>query len=351
MLSFQRILVALVAIAAFLLMPGEESSAVPGAGGLPLFSVNAIGPAWDITPAPSPFGPATCVAADILTAAGAGPAGPCGARVLPAPPGPVPDGMSAAPGDLGLDLVGGPFTDDLDGLSYGEALGVTPVADFDFSVDAAPPVGVTTAAGLSCGVGPSDVTIEAAALQAQGDIFTTAGTPPGCNTQFTDELALGLIAPNPGFPPAPPLDDMDALTEFPFAPGACTLVGGFFPTSCAAFSVDAASAVLGAPIAPDACFLLFGDAASILVPPGTPPILPCMPLGCPPPGGIPCNAVSSAALGLVPADDLDALCWFDADGDLLPDLPNSFIPGAGDYYLFSLTPGSPTLYPPALPTS
>jgi len=328
--SFRPFLVALVAISAFLLMPSEESSAFPGAGGLPLFSVNAVGPAWDITPAPSPGGPQTCVAADLLAAPGMGLGGPCGARVAPAPAGPVPDGISAAPIDLGLDLFGA-FSDDLDAVSYGEALGVTPVADFDFSVDAAPANGgVTTAAGLSCGVGPSDVTIEAAGAEAQGDIFTTAGTPPGCNTQFSDEGALGLIAPNPGFPPMPPLDDMDALTELPpFMLVGCSLFGGLVVLRCPAFSVDAASAVLGAPIAANACSAALGNAASILVPPGTPPILPCLPGGCPPPGGIPCNAVSSVALGLVPADDLDALCWFDADGDLLPDLPNSWPPVPG----------------------
>jgi hypothetical protein len=84
--------------------------------------------------------------------------------------------------------------------------------------------------------------------------------------------------------------------------------------------------------------------ADLLVPPGTPAYTQ-LPSGCPA-GGKPCVAVTAASLGLVPGDDLDALCWFDRDiaggiGNGLPDLP--FAAGGPDQYYFSLTPTSPTL--------
>lgn len=322
-----------VAALAFLLSPTGGSQATPGLGGTPVFSVSTIGPAHDISPVPAAFG-MTCTSADVLTLPGAGPAGPCGARLAPAPPGPVPDAVTAAPIDSGLNLVGGPFTDDLDGLSFSEAVGVA--ADYDFSVGPAPANGGTTV-GVACGLPPT-VASEAAMLQAQGDMFTTAGAPVGCNVQFFDEAALGLIAPNPAAPGMPPLDNVDAMAEFPFFPGPCTAVGGTFATSCAAFTVTAGSAVLGAIPPSVPCLGAAADGATILVPPGSPPN-PCTPAGCPP-GGIPCIAVPAAFFGLVPGgDDIDALCWFDINGNLIPDTPLSTSP-FGDMYMFSLTPGS-----------
>ncbi|MBI1886214.1 MAG: thrombospondin type 3 repeat-containing protein [Chloroflexi bacterium] len=135
---------------------------------------------------------------------------------------------------------------------------------------------------------------------------------------------------------------MDALADFAFSPGPCTLVGGTFFTTCPAFSVAAGSAVLPAIAATPAVCIAPGlpaDSGSILVPPGTPAIPPCLPGGCPP-GGLPCITIPSVSMGLIPGpggDDLDALCWWD-DGDLVPELP-----GLGDWYLFSLAPGSPSL--------
>jgi len=335
---FRISLIFAVAGLALLLSPTGGSHATPGVGGTPIFSVSTIGGAWDVSPAPVAFG-MTCTSADVLTMSGAGPAGACAPRLGPAPPGPVPDAVTAATIDAGLNLVAGPFTDDLDGLSFREAVGAVPVADYDFSVDPAPPNGGTTV-GIPCGP-PPNVNSEATAgggPEAQGDIFTTAGAPAGCNVQFMDEGAMGLIAPNPGAPGMPPLDNVDALAEFPFIGGPCTAVGGTFLTICAAFTVTAGSAVLGAipPSAP--CGGLPADGATILVPPGAPPTV-CTPAGCPP-GGIPCVALPAMFLGLAPAgEDIDALCWFDVNANMLPDLPLTMFPG-GDMYMFSLAPGS-----------
>jgi hypothetical protein len=111
---------------------------------------------------------------------------------------------------------------------------------------------------------------------------------------------------------------------------------------CPLFSVDAGSAIVGTddpkgePI----------EAASLLVPPGMRPIPPFLPTGCPV-AGKPCVAIPALKLGLLPDDDLDALCWFDREEDDetppngLPDLP--LATGGIDQYYFSLTPGSPTL--------
>jgi hypothetical protein len=333
----------------FVLNPAGSSDATPGAGGIPLFSVSTIGPAHDITPAPAAFG-LTCTSADIL---GAPPTSgiPCAPRVAPAPPGPVPDGLTASPIDLGLNLVAGPFTDDLDGLSYGEVLSVVATADYDFSVSAAPANGGTTVGApvaAACAPFVPNVTTQAAALEAQGDIFTTAGVPAGCNTQFTDEAALGLIAPNPAAPGVPPLDNMDALAEYDgMGAFACTFGGGLFvAVQCGAFTVSAGSAVLPAiPPAPGICFGVPADAATILVPPGTPNpggFNPCMPpAGCPV-GGPPCIAVPFFTLGLTGPglNDIDALCWFDVNANGVPDLPLGLGPFGADMYMFSLAPGS-----------
>jgi hypothetical protein len=259
----------------------------------------------------------------------------------------VPDGVTGTIPDLGLN-VGGAFTDDLDALSFGEALnvGVT-LIDFDFSVDAAPANGGVTVGApvpmVCVGPSPVNVTSEAALLEAQGDVFTWPAMPliASCNMQATDELVSGLIAPNPAAPGIAPLDDMDALAEFTFAPGPCSLGAGTVASACSAYSVTAASPVLGG-IAPDPVTLAAVTGATILAQPGTPPVPPALPLGCA--GPSPCAAVGFPMLGLGPFDDIDGLCWFDVLANGAPDLPIGALgPGsAGDMYMLSLTPGSPS---------
>jgi len=355
-------LVGAIAIAVFLLAPGGESRAIPGAGGATLtFSVRDIGPAPDITAFAQPGPPfLTCASADILTPPGSGPAGPCFAPA-PRPAGPVPDAVTIAFVDLGLDG-GGAFSDDLDAHSWGELVGTGSV-DFDFSVDAHPAnAGTTTALGMSCGVAP-DVTTEAAGLEAQGDVFTTTGVAFGCNTQAPgcpppagalpcDEFNLGLQAPNPAAPGMPPSDDVDALADIDLSagppPGLCSVAGGSILTICSVFSLTGLSATFPG-IVPDALSGMPPDEGSILEPPGAPPAPPAQPVACPGPG--PCVVVHSTSLGLVPGlgipgagDDIDALCWWDGNGNGLPDLPTVLTPGfPGDYYLFSLTPGDPSV--------
>ncbi len=342
MRHLRPLLVVAVAVAALLIVPADKLQATPGAGGTLIFSVQGIDPAHDISAAPVPPG-VTCTSADILAAPGAGPVGPCTPRVPAAPPGPVPWGVTWAPPDLGLNF-GGPFSDDLQDLSFGEVLGVE-ANDYGFSVDPAPPNGgVTVGAPIPAACAPfvPNVTTEAGGLEAQGDVFTTAAVPAGCNTQFTDEAALGLIAPNGGAPATPPLDNIDALAEFTFTPGPCTVVAGTFATSCAAYTLPVGSPTLGG-IPPDPFTLAPPSGASILAQPGMPPAPPALPGGCPL-GGFPCVAVGFPALGLAPGDDIDALCWFDVVPNSAPDLPIGAL-GAGspgDIYLYSLTPASPS---------
>ena len=84
-------------------------------------------------------------------------------------------------------------------------------------------------------------------LEAQGDIFTTAGVAPFCNVQAYDEVALGLQAPNLAAPGVAPSDDVDALSEIVPAPGLCTVGGlviGPIPNICPAFSLTALSGSL-----------------------------------------------------------------------------------------------------------
>jgi hypothetical protein len=256
--------------------------------------------------------------------------------------------------DLGLNL-GGPFTDELDDYSFNETLNVVTL-DIDFSVDPAPANGgVTVGAPVPApcaGPFPVNVTTEAAAMQAQGDVFTWSSTFPGpCNTQSPpigawDEAALGLIAPVAA---PPPLDDIDGLAEFMPAGGTCTLVAGTMPANCAAYTVGAGSPVL-AGIAPDPFTGAPVTGATILAQPGALAAPPALPAGCG--GPLPCAAVSPGMLGLVMGDDIDALCWFDVLPNGSPDLPIGALgPGSlGDIYLYSLTPGSPStvgLYSPA----
>lgn len=189
------LLIGLLALVGLFLSPSGAGEALPPP--LPLFSVRDLGSGFhDITTGVSGFG-LTCTAADLLTDPAAGAAFPCAARVTPAPAGPVPDATTVATIDLGLDLLG-PFFDDLDGISFSEHI-APGVRDFDFSVSAAPgeapaPFG-TTGPVVSCGILP-DVTSEAAATEAQGDIFNTGTLAPfGCNTQVVDEGTLGLYGP------------------------------------------------------------------------------------------------------------------------------------------------------------
>ena len=332
-----------VSVLTLVLASDTGVEAVPGAGGTLIFSVTTQDPAHDITPGFGAFG-STCTSADFLLPPGTPPIGPCAPRVGPAPPGPVPNSGGTAGFDLGLNLIGGLFSDDLNSASFGEVLNLDPIDSWEFSVDSAPgDGGVTTGipAGPPCA--PPNVTSEAAGFQAQGDVFDNIGAPLGCNTQVLDEAALGLIAPSP--PGVPPLDDVDVLGEIPAFAGPCMVgtAGLPGPAPCAAFTVTAGSAVVGAIGPPPGCGGPPTSAATILVPPGTPPIPPCMPAACPA-GGIPCAVIAAPFLGLVPADDIDGLCWWDGNANGLPNLPQYFTPGlAGDYYAFSLAPGSPSL--------
>ena len=301
----------------------------------------------DITPIPI-FIPMSCTPADLLTPPGTGPAGACAVRLPPAPAGPVPDAMTLAFVDLGLDSAG-PFSDDLNALSYGESVNTGPI-DYDFSVDAAPGNLGSTVGLPACGAAPN-VGTQAAASEAQGDIFNTgSAAPAGCNLLVSDESILGLIAPTAGAPLVPPLDELDALTDIsPLPPGPCTLSSGVFPTTCPAFSLTATiigDSLTTGLVAPDA-FSGAGvaDEGSILVPPGALGSVTEPPCAA---GGPACSYVHSTTLGIVPGapvggDNIDALCWFDANGNGAPDQPNAWIPGFGDYYIFSLTPLSPSV--------
>ena len=360
---------AILAVATFLfvLNPAGSSDATPGLGGMPVFSVRTSAPgAADITAAVGVVPPGTalmCTSADIL-APPLGGVGPCPARVPPAALNPT---ALTNPVNTSLNL-GGPFSDDLDGLSFRETVGLA--SDFDFSVSAAPPnvmppfvpapgtVGAAVAA--ACAPFVPNVTGQAALLEAQGDVFTTAAVPVGCNVQapgcpgivLCDEATLGLIAPDPGYPipVGPPLDDVDALAEFMGAPGPCTYGGSVpLPTVCPAMTITATSVGLGG-VAPAPAACMGGppaDAGSILVPPSVVvlPAPPCLPVGCPggglPAGPPPCMAVPGIALGLMfGGDDMDALCWFDINLNMVPDLPMSVAGPGGDLYMFSLAPGS-----------
>ncbi|MBM3235288.1 PEP-CTERM sorting domain-containing protein [Candidatus Poribacteria bacterium] len=147
--------------------------------------------------------------------------------------------------------------------------------------------------------------------EAAGDVFKSRPTAPfgswegtlidpakKSNDLIVDENALGLQAPaNAGL--VPPEDDLDAL-ETEGGPGIF-------------FSLDSASPSIGGAVTPDDILL--------------------SPFG---PFGIYADGVT---IGLVPGDDLDALVLSDAGTSLYLD------PGV-DEALFSLAPGSPSLYGP-----
>jgi hypothetical protein len=103
------LLVALVSLAALVVADGEDATAFPGLGGGVFFSTTTIDAAHDVSPAPVMFGMA-CTSADLMTTPGTT-AVPCAPRIGPAPPGPVPDAATAAIPDLGLNSVGGAFSD------------------------------------------------------------------------------------------------------------------------------------------------------------------------------------------------------------------------------------------------
>jgi len=308
-------------------------------GFAPLFSTADIDGTHDVTPMANGGG-LTCAAADYMVPPGFGATGSCAPRNPPAVPGPVPDDIDFAPVDLGIDgppAPHTPFADDIDATSFGETLGGP--YEFNFSVDPAPANGGVSVGLPGCGPAPN-VGTEALALEAHGDIFSSGVLSPfGCNIQYYDEAALGLIAPNAGAPGAPPLDDLDALDDFPGAPGPCTAVAGLTPVACSAFSLTPTSAALAA-IPPDFVTGLAADAASILTPPGTPASVTHPPCA----GPTACVAVSSLTLNMTPGDDIDALCWWDVNGNGAPDAPSYALPFglAGDLYYFSLTPGSPS---------
>lgn len=166
-----------------------------------------------------------------------------------------------------LGLVAG---DDIDALSMGPDRSTVPGLP-EFS----PRLG-------SLGLAGTAVRTEATKnpTEAHGDAFTIQGG--GANSQWLDEATLGLAVPQ---------DDLDALAD----PGS----GGLF------FSLRAGSPTLAAIGATPGDILQHN------------------------PGLAPSVAIPHTALGLVPGDDLDALC--------------NCLPPAGETLLFSLSAGSPSL--------
>jgi len=150
---------------------------------------------------------------------------------------------------------------------------------------------------------PPDVASEAAAGQAAGDIFASAGL--GTNSLATNQDALGLLPPIPaGVPNGPPPVPIDNLDALEYAPAGFPIVPGPLGLH---FSLAVGSPTL----------LATGfSAADILFWSG---------VGLPP--GL---FLAGGALGLVPGDDLDALVYL------------------GVMPAFSLAPGSPSLLPTLL---
>lgn len=199
-----------------------------------------------------------------------------------------------APGPVGgppvvavsLFALGLTIDDELDALAFVPSFYGS---DPHFSVD-------RLSVGLPGGPLPPDVSTEAAAGQAAGDVFSTSFASPGINTLAINQDALGLIPPTfPGVvtPAGTAIDNVDALEYAP---------AGFIPLpGVTVFSLAAGSPTLTAIVA---------GPQDILVWTGTGPPAVLMP---------------GAALGLVPGDDLDAL---------------AFVAGGP---FFSLAPGSPSL--------
>jgi hypothetical protein len=168
-----------------------------------------------------------------------------------------------------LGLAGG-AADELDALTFGGPV----LGALYFSVD-------RLAVGIP-GAAP-DVASEAAVLQAAGDLYVSNG---GGNALFRNQALLGALPPiPPGAVALPPIDSVDAVD-----------VGALAGAQPAFFSLTGAN--------------IFGFSGADLLVPG------------------PAVAIAAAALGLVPADDIDAL-----HVDTVT---------TGDVY-FSLAPGSPSL--------
>ena len=195
----------------------------------------------------------------------------------------LPTAPRILPADLGLVPA-----DDLDSLSYGTDY-INSNSDLRFSVDS-----------LALGVPGSAVALEAAKSpnEAHGDEFGVTPALPfgGSNVQILDES--GDTAP-----PFPLLisDDVDALTEPP-----ASFVdpdGDGVPDFPVYFSLDPGSPSIGTiPASPADILMSVG---------GAPPVV----------------IIPEAWLGLVPGDDVDAIC----------------LEATTLTVLYSLAPGSPTL--------
>jgi len=193
----------------------------------------------------------------------------------------LPTAPRISPPNLGLTI-----TDDLDALSYGIDY-INYNASVRFSVDPS-----------SVGVGGSAVFTQASAGEAHADEFRVSPAFPigGSNVQVLDET--GDTAP-----PFPLLisDDVDALAEPPAS--FVDLDGDGVPDLPVYFSLAAGSPTLAG---------IGAGPADILMSTG---------------GMTPTVYITHTALGLVPGDDIDALC-LDAETNTV---------------LFSLAPGSPSL--------
>jgi hypothetical protein len=228
-----------------------------------------------------------------------------------------------------LGLAGGP-ADELDAISYGGPV----LGPLFLSVDAAS-VGV---AGV-----PPDVASEAGVFQAAGDAFITF---PPFNPVYLNQAMLGEVPPIlPGVVAVPPVDNLDALDigatlagppPAPFLPPPLfsLAAGNVFGLSGADLLGPGPAVVLPAPgvglVAADDIDALHFDSTTgdiyFSLAPGSPslfiasagcPVPPCSPadIFVLPAGVLPFLLfVPAAALGLLPADNVDAIA-FDSDGD------------------------------------
>ena len=245
--------------------------------------------------------------------------------------------LRVGPGPLGI--VGS----DMDSLSFGD----DPVDLMYFSTV---PLGLFPADGysLAFSVSPGSVGAAGTAVAAQagvgeaaGDIFGAPAT--GINTVLYDEN--GSIARPLSLLPAAPSSDIDAI-ELSSQRRIDANDDGFNDSGPAFFSVAAGSPAVGPP-AP------LGDLRPALTCFGPGPV--CGPatttasdvlLAPAGGGGFGVFGCGTVDMGLMPGDDVDALCVRDqlAPGFLNRGCgPGIDPPGTADFAVFSLAPGSPTL--------
>ena len=324
-----RFLVGSLCLAGLFLLQSLASAAPPFAAVPPLvdvqFSVGSSAPGMGL--------PGTAVAAETAGEAGLPAPFPSEDDIFvqpfPGPPPWPPNGKVFDDGGAGFSLFPpGPPVDltirstgdgsDVDAYAHASAAGImlpAPAAVLglfvQFSVDVIAPQGAP-------GPFPPDVFAESTIFEAGGDVFEGVGpggpgTPPpyllgpgpGTNTLIADEGALGLFVG----------EDLDGLIINEL---------GAHP-----LTIDTDGA--GGPI-PDVPLVYFSVTAAAVPASGTGSGVDIFIPGASPLGGVPAPdpllAFAPPALGLAPADEIDAL-FVDASGP-----PN---------LLFSLAPGSPSL--------